>query len=297
MKEFSRILAGSMTKCVEAIRPGMMRLMMSGTFGDGVFDETTVMLIPTDIPAKAIEVLHDFWCSEKEKELGLPIGFSCSSAAWMAGFADDHRDSEITEKYDFLVKRAISVAEKAAGADSVKKSVSLADEMDALMKLVATMKACPGESVGHTMANGKGHLFIHLDTGIGHGLAYVIEPHTIDAEGKHTPMECRYTSPYGKDGLLFCICLRIMEEHFSSGRTTHDAENPDEVVLSTFPDKDRFFSKEFSVPKTWLADALPSLGFDESIHDFLDRYTWDESMAVFQKADEENAITFLSQSI
>lgn len=104
--ELLRELAGDMRVCYEAVKPGMMRLELEGCFGPGPeFERKTLMLVPMDMETDDIELLSDLWLSEQEKELGLPIGQSCSSNSWWAGHKDDSKDDMLTDKYDWLVEK------------------------------------------------------------------------------------------------------------------------------------------------------------------------------------------------
>lgn len=104
--EVLRELTGDMVVCYPAAKPGMMRLHLEGCFGPGVDDNReTLMLIPMDMASEDIDMLSDMWLSELEKELGLPVGESCSSSSWWAGHKDDSRDAELTDKYDWLVEK------------------------------------------------------------------------------------------------------------------------------------------------------------------------------------------------
>lgn len=101
-----RELAGEQCVCYEANVPGMMRLVLEGCFGPRPEDNReTLMLIPMDMASEEIDMLSDIWLTEQEKEMGLPVGESCSSSSWWAGFRDDSKDDEITHKYDWLVER------------------------------------------------------------------------------------------------------------------------------------------------------------------------------------------------
>lgn len=103
--EVLRELAGDMVVCYEAGSPGMMRLSLEGCFGPKPEDNrSTLMLIPMDMASEDIDILSDLWLTEQEKEMGLPVGESCSSSSWHAGFRDDSKDNEITHKYDWLVE-------------------------------------------------------------------------------------------------------------------------------------------------------------------------------------------------
>ena len=106
--EVLRELAGDVVICHEAVKPGMMRLVLEGCFGDGdAYNREALMLIPVDMASEDIDMLSDMWLTEQEKELGLPVGESCSSSSWWAGHQNDSKDAEITDKYDFLIERAL----------------------------------------------------------------------------------------------------------------------------------------------------------------------------------------------
>lgn len=106
MRRFTRMIAGNESQCVEAGRSGYMRLKLEASFGDG-YDVTDLMLIPIDMPDEALTILSDFWLTEKEKELGLPVGCSCTSNSWLAGHADDDCDYLLTDKYRGLITKVI----------------------------------------------------------------------------------------------------------------------------------------------------------------------------------------------
>lgn len=110
---FKREIDGEACLCYEA-KPGLMRLELEGCFGWADSDDywrKTWMLIPCDMADGDIEVLADHWLTEQEKELGFAIGESCNSSGWCAGSFDSSKDSELTNKYDWLVKRCYHAIE------------------------------------------------------------------------------------------------------------------------------------------------------------------------------------------
>lgn len=108
--ELLRELAGDMVVCYPAAVPGMMRLSLEGCFGEGDdYNRETLMLVPIDMASEDIDMLSDMWLTEQEKELGLPVGESCTSSSWWAGSKDCSHDNEITNKYDFLVEKVAGV--------------------------------------------------------------------------------------------------------------------------------------------------------------------------------------------
>lgn len=298
MKIFYRKLAGKMSQCCESSVPGMMRLHLEGTFDADIYREaSTYMLIPSDFPDSAIEILSDFWLNAKEQEYGMPVGLSCSSNAWTAGFADSQWDALITHQYDDLIQSAMqfyksSEAENAAD----RKDISTSEELAKILTLLQSLEAQAGDAVGYTMANGKYHLFIYVDADIFKDkLAYTIEPNRVEPDGSHTPLGETYAVPFGDFALFLCECLAVIERHFVEA-PDDSATSGEHVTLSTFPDHDHFFSKDFTVRAQWLTSEIQKLGYYE-LDDFLDNYTWDTSNIIFETAYAECEISLISQSV
>lgn len=70
-------------------------------------------------------------------------------------------------------------------------------------------------------------------------------------------------------------------------------ENPNIVDLCTFPDDDKDYCKNFSVPKDWLIDILERLdSFNErkgvDLENFFDNYIWDETWFIYLEAKATN---------
>lgn len=118
-RKFTRMIAGELCECTEAIRQDKMRLKLEASFGDG-YDVADLILIPIDIPDEAITILSDFWLTEKEKELGLPVGCSCTSNSWWAGHANTDCDHLLTGKYQGLILKVIHHMNSGNGYNRVR---------------------------------------------------------------------------------------------------------------------------------------------------------------------------------
>lgn len=97
----TKIIGGKEYECFEATK-GMLRMELQGTFGDGV-DRESVILVPLLLSEAELEELSENWLSEQEKELGFPVGESCSSSSWWVGSSDKSKDALITHTYDHLI--------------------------------------------------------------------------------------------------------------------------------------------------------------------------------------------------
>lgn len=131
-----KTIGGMECECFEYEDTGKMLLELSGTFGDGI-DRNSIMLVPMDLDEHEMEHIADLWLSEQEKELGLPVGESCSSSGWWAGRGETNDTLEITDQYDHLI--AIAAPEKA-------KTCSL----DEMIQSAETQKSLQSETQGHT---------------------------------------------------------------------------------------------------------------------------------------------------
>lgn len=146
MRNFTRMIAGKECQCVEAVRNGYMRLKLFGSFGDAGYDVVDLMLIPIDMPDEAITILSDYWLTEKEKELGLPVGCSCTSNSWWAGHADDNCDYLLTGKYNGLITKVIQYMNSAENGDmSYQKLHIYFDKFGIQIQAGMTIRHCNGE--------------------------------------------------------------------------------------------------------------------------------------------------------
>ncbi len=68
--------------------------------------------------------------------------------------------------------------------------------------------------------------------------------------------------------------------------TTSDEEKVEGgVLLSTFPDSDDNYMKEFVVELGWLKEHI-----DRDIEDFMNSYIWDETLKIYQQAKFQGKI-------
>ena len=123
------MIAGEECECFEFSDPfygasRKMRLQLEGTF-DGDINRESLILVPMFLTESELSAIEDLWLTEQEKELGLPLGESCSSAGWWVGSSDASKDQDITDKYDFLVPVVL------ANKDSLQR---LQSEVDILYK-------------------------------------------------------------------------------------------------------------------------------------------------------------------
>ena len=69
----------------------------------------------------------------------------------------------------------------------------------------------------------------------------------------------------------------------------------DEIRLQTFPDDDRNYCKNFTVPKDWLIDILERLdSFNErkgvDLERFMQNYIWDETWFIYLQAKKDEVL-------
>lgn len=104
VKAISKEIGGESCTCFEFYEDsGLMSMTLDGTFGDNI-NRTDMILVPMSLEQPALDEISDLWLSEKEKELGLPVGESCSSSSWWVGspkYAGEKYD--FTDAYDCIV--------------------------------------------------------------------------------------------------------------------------------------------------------------------------------------------------
>lgn len=102
MASIKKMIAGKECECIEVGSTGLMRLHLEGTFSGDITRESLI-LVPLTLPEAVLDDISDRWLTQQEKELGLPVGESCSSNSWWAGSSDPSKDHLLTHKYDSLI--------------------------------------------------------------------------------------------------------------------------------------------------------------------------------------------------
>lgn len=105
VKAISKEISGESCICFEFFEDsGLMSMSLEGTFGNNI-NCSDMTLVPMSLEQPALEEISDLWSCEKEKELGLPAGESCSSSGWWVGSPKYAGEKyHFTHAYDSIVE-------------------------------------------------------------------------------------------------------------------------------------------------------------------------------------------------
>lgn len=117
MSSVQKEIDGKICDCYEVGNTGKMRLHLEGTFEKDINRES-FLLVPLSYTEEQLNEVLDFWLTEQEFELGLPLGQSCSSSGFWAGSKDNSKDGLITNLYDTIVNHVQALHTKEGSLDS-----------------------------------------------------------------------------------------------------------------------------------------------------------------------------------